>query len=231
MSKDLLRKLCLNVLLIHLSFLGWGQTIVKDKEYYIDTATRYYHQTSEEYRIYLDSALALHPNDAELWRGKATSYFKAGQLMSAIKCINKAVELDTLTWMGYRGFMKCIFMKDYRNAIIDLKYMYQKRPLEHQMDHSYPFWIGLSYLKLKQLDSADHYLSLPTNQSLTAGKESVHYVNWFYKGLTKYFQEDFEKASKFLENATIENSHFPDAQFYLAKTLLKQKKRSKKIII
>ena len=57
------------------------------------------------------------------------------------------------------------------------------------MDHSYPFWIGISYLKLNKLDSADYYVGLSVNNALLKGKEAVHYVDWFYWGLTKFKQK------------------------------------------
>ncbi len=229
----MLQKLYLSLLLTVFSLISFGQNIVKDKSYFLKQAFERYQQTSNEFRVYIDSALVLTPNDAQLWREKATSYFKAAQYEEAIKYINKAVELDTLAWLGYRGFMKCIFMKDYANAIIDLKEFYRKRPLEHIMDHSYPFWIGISYLKLCELDSADNYLGLSVKMALSRGKEAVHYADWYYWGLCKYKQKNYMEALSYFENAAVFYSEYPDNAYYKAMTLLQinRKEEAKAILV
>jgi tetratricopeptide (TPR) repeat protein len=221
----LLQKLFLSLVFLSLSIFSFGQDKIRGKDYFLKKAFNTYQQTSVEFRACIDSAIFLWPNDAQLWREKATSHFKAGQYEGAIKYINKAVELDTLGWLGYRGFMKCVFMKDYANAIIDLKEIYKKRPLEQKMDHSYPFWIGISYLKLNQLDSASQYLQLSINQSISKGTDWVHFVDWFYFGLIKFKQKDSLRALEYFDNAIAQNSLFPDVAYYKAIILLNQKKK------
>jgi len=226
-------RLYLSLVVSTFSSVLFGQNVVEKKEYFIKKAFNTYPQVSEEFRDCIDSALVLLPNDAQLWREKATSHFKAGQYEPALKYINKAVELDTLAYLGYRGFMKCVFMKDYANAIIDLKAIYKKRPIDQTMDHSYPFWIGISYLKLNKLDSADYYVGLSVNNALLKGKEAVHYVDWFYWGLTKFKQKKYKEALSYFENAMAQNSHFPDVEYYKAMVLLQlnQKEDAKALLI
>ncbi|MDZ7935411.1 MAG: hypothetical protein U5M51_10720 [Emticicia sp.] len=204
------------------------------KEKYI--TNRYWHTfsyNSSEWQIYLDSALAIEPQNAYLWQQKSMPNFKSGKYYDGMRFLNKAVELDTLAWLGYRGFMKCVFMKDYANAIVDLKAIYKKRPIDQEMDHSYPFWIGISYLKLNKLDSADYYLGLSVNNALKKSKEAVHYVDWFYWGLLKYKQKNYAKALECFENAGLQNSHFPDLEFYKAMVLLQlsQKEEAKGLLV
>ncbi|WP_421771723.1 tetratricopeptide repeat protein [Emticicia sp.] len=204
------------------------------KEKYI--TQKHWHKfsyNSSEWQMYLDSALAIEPKYAYLWQQKSMPNFKSGKYYDGMKFLNKAVEYDTLAWLGYRGFMKCVFMKDYANAITDLKAIYKKRPIDQIMDHSFPFWIGISYLKLGKLDSADYYLGLSVNNSLLKGKEAVHYVDWFYWGLTKYKQKKYKEALSYLENAMAQNSHFPDAEYYKAMVLLQinQKEAAKVLLV
>ena len=203
-----------------------NNTIEAKREKYI--TKEYWHTfgyNSPQWQMYLDSALVIEPRNSRLWQQKSMPNMKNGNYYEGMRFLNKAVEYDTLAWLGYRGFMKCVFMKDYTNAIIDLKSMYNKRPIEQVMDHSYPFWIGISYLKLNQLEDANRYLSLSVDQGMKNGKEWVHYVDWFYWGIVKYKQKDYEKALEFLENATSRNSHFPDAEFYKAMILLQKNKK------
>lgn len=220
----MLPRLFRSVVFMSFAITTYSQNLVKDKDYFLKKAFYTYPQVSEEFRMYIDSGLVFFPKDAQLWRENATSYFKAGQYERAIKYINRAVELDTLGWLGYRGFMKCIFMKDYVNAIIDLKEIYRRRPLEQKMDHSYPFWIGISYLKLGQLDSASIYLQTSINQSINKGKDWVHFVDWYYFGLIKLNQKDYSRALEYFDNAMAQNSVFPDVAYYKAVILINQGK-------
>ena len=123
--------------------------------------------------MYLDSALVIEPKNTRLCQQKSMPNFKSGKYYDGMRFLNKAVEYYTLGYLGYRGFMKCIFMKDYANKIIDLKAILQKRPNDLTMDHSYPFWIGISYLKLGKLDSADYYLGLSVNNALWVFEKST----------------------------------------------------------
>ncbi len=232
-----LSKLYLSIILLLIANFSLAQNdsiLNAKKEKFI--VKKYWHQfsyNSSEWQIYLDSALIIEPQNAYLWQQKSMPNFKNGKYYDGMRFLNKAVQYDTLAWLGYRGFMKCIFMKDYTNAIIDIKYIYNKRPIEQKMDHSYPFWIGLSYLKLHQLDSAAYYLGTSINIALLKGKDAVHYVDWFYLGLTKYKQKNYKEALLCFDNASAQNSHFPDAEFYKAMILLqkKQKGEAKSLLI
>ncbi len=204
-----------------ISFCLHGQTKVA----YLDTAYKYYPQTSVQFRQYLKSAIKVYPNEAELWRGVATSYFMVGEYAPAIHHINKAVELDPATWLSYRAFMKCIFLKDYANAIEDFRKALNLNDKRYEMDHSYYFYMGVSYLKLNQLDSADHYLDLSVNLKISKGKNWVHYIDWFYWGLIKHKQNDNVHALEYYDNALTQFSNFPDAMYYKALILLKEGKK------
>lgn len=219
-----LLKLCLSLTFLLVTVLSFAQndsTIRAKKERFI--TQKYWHQfsyNSLEWQMYLDSALLIEPENAYLWQQKSMPNFKSGKYYDGMRFLNKAIQYDSIAYLGYRGFMKCIFMKDYTNALTDLKAIYKKRPLEHIMDHSYPFWIGISYLKLNQLDSADYYLGLSVNNALMKDKDAVHYVDWFYWGLIKSKQKSHKVALIYFDKAIALNSNFPDVEYYKATILL-----------
>jgi tetratricopeptide (TPR) repeat protein len=214
-----LRKFYLSILFFFIFFASLGQNAIKDKEYYLKKAFSN-PQTSEKFRTAIDSGLKVFPNDSQLWRENATSYFKAAEYAPAMQYINKAVELDTLRWLGYRGFMKCIFMKDYKNALIDFQNIYKKKPIEQIMDHSFPFWIGLCYLKLNQLDSARRFLNVSINQAQKNGADWVHFNERFYSAICYSQAQKYDLALKEFDE-TLRLSHsFSDAQYYKSKILL-----------
>lgn len=210
------------------SFVGCAQ----DKQFYIDKAFKNYPQTSKGFRDCIEKGIQIYPNEAELWREIATSYFKSGEYAPAIKYINKAVELDPKSWLGYRAFMKCVFMKDYAPAIEDFKQALALKNQYYEMDHTYHFYIAISYLKLNQLDSADHYMAQSLKLQMPDGKGSGHYIDWFYWGLIKYQQKDYKKALVYYDNSLNQYSNFPDAMYYKALILgsKKEKQQAKELL-
>lgn len=175
-----------------------------------------YNYNTFDWQNTIDSIIKINPNNAYLWQQKAMPYFKNGDYYNGMKNLNQAVKLDTASWLGYRGFMKCIFLKDYTNAITDFKQIIKKQPNAYEMDHSYYFYIGISYLKLNSLDSAEKYL----NVCLSKPKERTHYLDWYYSGILKFKQDNHIKALEYFEVCLNESSRLNDANFYKANVLL-----------
>ena len=226
-------KLSLSVAsLLLFGFVAFGQQVPKDKQYYLDKARKNFPQTSKEYRYWLDSAIVGYPNDAELWREVATSFFKAGEYGPAMRYINKAVELDPKQWLGYRAFMKCIFMKDYAPAIEDFKQALDLKNNYYEMDHTYHFYIAISYLKLNQLDSADYHIAQSLKLQMPNGQGSGHHLDWFYWGLIKHRKKQHKKAIEYYDKALTQYENFPDAMYYKALVLLKTgEKQAAKVLL
>lgn len=69
----------------------------------------------------LDNGLAKDSTIAYLWQQKAMPYFKARKYEIGMPFLDKAVKYKAERWQPYRGFMKCIFSKSYKDAIEDLE--------------------------------------------------------------------------------------------------------------
>jgi tetratricopeptide (TPR) repeat protein len=212
-------------------FIGMGVCAQKDKQYFVEKAWKYFPQTSPEFRFMLDSAIQAYPNDAQLQREMATSYFKAGIYNQAIKYINQAVELDPKRLLSYRAFMKCIFLKDYSQAIADFHKALAYKNNLYEMDHTFYFYMGVSHLKLNHLDSASYYLKLSMENQLSSGKTDGHYVDWHYWGVIKFQQKKYTQALEYFNNALKQYSGFPDALYFKATIFLQKKKRTEAIAL
>lgn len=70
---------------------------------------------------------------------------------------------------------------------------------------------------------AEKYLQTSIKQQNTNGDDWVHYVDWFYLGLTKLNQKKYTPALAAIEKALAQNPDFPDALYYKAQILHKQK--------
>lgn len=68
-----------------------------------------------------DKAITLCPALSYAWFEKSVPYLKRGLFVEWRKLIDKAVELDPLQHLGYRGWCRYQFLRDYKGAIEDLE--------------------------------------------------------------------------------------------------------------
>lgn len=83
---------------------------------------RYYQYTSK-YQQCFDRAIDICPHFAYAYRAKSTAYLKSGDFITWKQLIDKAVQYDTLGNIGYRGWCRMQFFRDYTGAIEDITYM------------------------------------------------------------------------------------------------------------
>jgi tetratricopeptide (TPR) repeat protein len=195
-----------------------------EKKYFINGAERHGY-TSHKWQIYLDSAIAITPDNASLWQRKAMPYFKARKYEVGMQYLDNAVLLDASEWLGYRAFIKCIFCKNYTAALTDYAAAEKLKGNFNMMEHPYSFYQGLCYLGLNKFDSALTYFN-KTNEveRKTIGGSGGHFMNWFYIGIVLYEKEDFENAVMAFDKALQQYTNFSDAQYYKAICLGNQKK-------
>ena len=131
------------------------------EEYLTNCAKKcnYTYQMSE-WQNCLDEGLKKDSTVAYLWQQKAMPYFKARKYEVGMKYIDKAVEYDRERWQPYRAFIKCLFAKTYQEAVIDFEDCIKRFGNMYVMDHTYNFYIGLSYLQLNEYGKAVELLPL-----------------------------------------------------------------------
>lgn len=78
-------------------------------------------QGSRESQILLDSVLQICPDFDEGWRTKSIPYLKRGDFLTWRLLIDKAVALNPKEHLGYRGWCRYQFLRDYEGALEDLK--------------------------------------------------------------------------------------------------------------
>ncbi len=130
---------------------------VKDSliEKYLTNGAEKYSYNGPRWQLYCDSLIALCPNIAVAYQLKAIPYIKYGDYARAFPLEDKAVELEPKKWTAYRGFLKCIFTKDYEGAIIDFQNAQRLTPNGYEMDHTYLFYEGLCNLELGSYSIAE----------------------------------------------------------------------------
>lgn len=80
-----------------------------------------YYQYSREYQEILDKAIEKCPYFSYAYRNKSTAYLKSGDFITWKYLIDKAVEYDFRENIGYRGWCKFMFFRDYKGAIDDVE--------------------------------------------------------------------------------------------------------------
>lgn len=175
---------------------------------------------SELRQLYLDSALAIMPWNAYFWQQKAMPLSKAMKHELAAPFLDSAVKYDPGRWLEYRGFINCIFSKQYRAALEDFYGATVLNGNSGVMDHPYYFYEALCHLQLNHVDSA-RYLLQKCIEERTAklGADWTHHLHWFYLGITWYEEENKANAIECFDQALKLNPTFPDALFYKAQCL------------
>jgi tetratricopeptide (TPR) repeat protein len=171
------------------------------------------------WQSYCDSLLIICPQIAYAYRQKAIPYIKNGDYEKAFVLNNRAVELQPKEWTAYRGFLKCIFTKDYEGAIIDFQKAQQLTPNGYEMDHTYFFYEGLCNLELGNYPNAEKNLKQDILVQTGGGKENeinAHFNSFLYLGLVYYEMKDYEKAKEYLLKSLNAYKELPEANYYLA---------------
>lgn len=172
------------------SFAQEGKNAAQEKiieEYLTNCAANYnYNIQMSERQACLDEGLKIDSTVAYLWQQKAMPYFKARKYEVGMIFLDKAVQYNPERWQPYRGFMKCIFSKAYKDAIADLEDCKNKYGNQYVMDHTYDFYIAISYLQLNEYQKAETILQNYVDEIYKNRDKLEHHTAYFYLGIAKY---------------------------------------------
>lgn len=194
---------------------------------YLDKGAKKYSYFSPKWQMYLDSALAITPENDYLWQQKAMPMFKARKYEVGMKYIDKAVLLNPEEHLDYRAFIKCIFSKQYRASLKDFKKALVLNGDIGLMDHPYRFYMGLCHLQLNEFEKAKQlFLEVLQEDYKENGSDSTaHPLRYFYTGIV-YLELGYNLTAEKYFKLSIKNyEKFSDAKYYLYTCLARQGKR------
>ena len=166
---------------------------------------------------YFDSVIALCPDIASAWQLKAIPYIKNGEYEKAFALNDKAVALDPRGYTAYRGFLKCIFTKDFEGAITDFQKAQQLTPNGGEMDHTYKFYEGLCNLELGNYLQAEENFNADILIQTGGNKKAVpHFNTLLYVGILYYEMKNYVRSKEYLQKCLSVYPQLPEANFYLA---------------
>jgi len=177
----------------------------------------------DEWQNCLDEGLKKDSTIAYLWQQKAMPYFKAKKYEVGMKYIDKAVKYNPDYYQPYRAFIKCIFAKTYKDAISDFQDCIDKYGNQYEMDHSYSFYIGISYLQLNEFKKAEEILAKEVEKQMREYNET-HHLSLFYYGISKYEQSKWKEAIIEFNKSLEQYPQFSDAKYYKSVSLIRLNK-------
>ncbi|WP_445722291.1 tetratricopeptide repeat protein [Flavobacterium sp.] len=178
---------------------------------------------SKEWQDNIDNGLKKDSTIAYLWQQKAMPYFKLRKCEIGMPFLDNAVLYDSKRWLAYRGFIKCIFARTYKEAIVDFEECIKKYGNSYEMDHTYSFYIALSYLQLNEFEKAEKILKIDIEDQIKRIKEA-HHLDLFYYGISKYEQQKWEEAIIEFDKSLQQYPEFSDVKFFKAICLMRLKK-------
>jgi tetratricopeptide (TPR) repeat protein len=186
-------------------------------EKYLEQGAYKYGYNHPYWDLYCDSLIAACPDIAYAYEQKGLPFIKNGDYKKAFPLEDKAVELDPQRWTAYRGFLKCIFTKDYEGAILDFSDAQKLKPNDYEMDHTYFFFQGLCYLELGDLVKAEENFRQDfAVQNISGENRAPHFNSLLYRGITYLEMKRYGAAKEDLLNCLKQYPQFPEANFYLA---------------
>jgi len=82
--------------------------------------TQNYYQFTKEYQQLLDESLSIDSTYAYAYQAKGYAYLKSGDFLTWEKLMAKAVKFEPEQYLGYRGWCRYQFFRDYEGAIADI---------------------------------------------------------------------------------------------------------------
>ena len=186
---------------------------------FLDRGARRGSDLSPQWGQYCDSLIAACPNIAQAYQQKAMPLIKCGDYAQAFPLVDKAVALDANRWLAYRGFLKCIFAKDYTGAIADFQRVARLKPNGREMDHTYPFFEGACELELGHYQLAE--AAFARDMALQRGGDGqgeIHFNTLWYAGVVAARLKQYAQAQAYLQQCLKAYPQHPEANYYLALT-------------
>ena len=186
---------------------------------YIENGAHKVGYLSPRWAQYCDSVLAVCPSVAYAYQQKAVPLIKDGKYAEAMPLEDQAAALDPPKWLAYRGFLKCIFTKDYEGALLDFQQVARLKPGSREMDHTYPFFEGLCNLELGNYQRAEaNFQEDIRQQKGPDGTRDVHFNTLFYVGVLYLEMKKYALAESYLGQCLRAYPQHPEANYYLALT-------------
>lgn len=198
------------------AFLYSGDTLQYKACKVAEDVNKHHYQFAREFQEKYDEALSICPYFAYAYQEKSVAYLKSGDFLTWKALIDKAVHYNPKGVLGYRGWCRYQFFRDYKGAIADIE----------KLDSLVNYNIGFS-------SDGDYHLNIAKAVCYSALGEKTKAISIIEKqmkdkehfvGLFDYFQlgvlyfevGNYSKALTAFEKQTKANT-LADNEYYKAR--------------
>ena len=183
---------------------------------YLEKAPKFFQLRREYHEVY-DKALEICPEYSDAYRAKSVAYLKTGDFISWKKLMDKAVEIKPADHLGYRGWGRFQFFRDYNGAIQDIERLDDL--VNHDIGYSQNGTYHLNIAKAlcyKMIGNKNKAISIIENQ-FKKDSSSIGVYDYLHLGVLYYEIKNYSKAIKTFEKQSQEYNCAENA-FYTALT-------------
>lgn len=173
-----------------------------------------YSQGSKASQLKFDQAIELCPTFDYAYFEKAVPYLKRGDFVTWKKLIDKAVDLNPIGHLGYRGWCKYQFVRDYRGAIKDIEKLDSiTSNIGYSINGDYHLNIAKA-LCYKALGQKSKAIEIIEHQLSQKGYTPLAY-DYLHLGVLKMEIGDDDQAIEYLKKTIRLNDYFAEPYYYL----------------
>jgi tetratricopeptide (TPR) repeat protein len=181
-----------------------------------------YGQGTRESQIRFDQAIALCSKLDYAYFEKAVPYLKRGDFVTWRKLIDKAVNINPVVHLGYRGWCRYQFLRDYKGAINDLEKLDSLSP--HDIGYSINGDYQLNFAKAlcyKAIGQKTKALEIMEEQLAKENYTPMTY-DYLHVGVLKMDLGDLDGGIEYLKKSIAYNEYLAEPYYYLALTYKKK---------
>ncbi len=201
------------VLFLYISLLAFF-LLFQNKEQRYKTAGHL--QGSELSETLFEILKFQNPDDSDIYFSQSIAFNKYGHHDKGFELLDQAVALEPKKHLGYRGYMKLRFLRDFDGALADFDQLDSLTPNfnDAPWGENIDFLRGEYYYGKKEYQKAiDRFNLNIKNQS----EEWADIHSFVYLGMCEYELGNYQKAIIELNRTLAQSDKTPEAYFYLAK--------------
>ncbi|MGB5782984.1 MAG: hypothetical protein WBM42_13995 [Eudoraea sp.] len=177
--------------------------------------TKGHYQFSKEYQEILDEALEIDSTYAYAYQAKGYAYLKSGDFVNWEKLMAKAVKFEPEQHLGYRGWCRYQFFRDYEGAIADIERLEQliKGDIGFGQNGDYHLKIAKA-LCYKGIGDRNKAIEIIENE-LSSKDHFLGLYDYLHLGVLYLESQNYDKAIQAFK-AQEQEYTLADNEFYMA---------------
>ncbi|WP_297798574.1 tetratricopeptide repeat protein [uncultured Eudoraea sp.] len=167
-----------------------------------------------------ETSIEHNQDNSNAWMERSAPINKSGDFEKGFEYLNKAVELDPTSHLGYRGWIRLRKLRDYDKALIDFNHLDSLTPnvVDAPWGEDIDFLRGECYFGKKDYKKAIELF----NRNIKNQKEDWADIHTFvYLGLCEYEQGNYKKSVSEFQRALKQSEYVPESYFGIAKAYQK----------